>query len=231
MGMADFDEQLSRPQKRYLERHGLLSESKPKESNTKNSAHWSIFGLWLGVVSFGDGFAMSSPAYFWLTWSLATLISLFYLLYHMHRNLRGLDILIRIFSAMLILAFLFFNLYVGFRPSSASIDIFMKDIEYRGGQIVKGIEWKDNYYPVTVSLVNFSNTNYTNVKLFVRTDAIIEAAGSSLSDRCIYKPYNSGLSIVRETVRIPDKDGNLRVYDMTNTKSAIYQRLLAVSSG
>jgi hypothetical protein len=64
-----------------------------------------------------------------------------------------------------------------FIPASVTVSASTKPGNYVSGSDVYGIKWRDDFYDVTATIANSSNTDMRDLDLFVATDQLIAGAG------------------------------------------------------
>jgi hypothetical protein len=158
----------------------------------------------LGVVV-GVGVAMITIN-FWVGVVISTISALLFLgaVYWLIGNK-----LFRLMGIVSALAVYFMIYKAIFIPASVTVSASTKPGNYVSGSDVYGIKWRDDFYDVTATIVNSSNTDMRDLDLLVATDQLIAGAGIAPGiNSCSSEAETPNGFIGEMTVSNTGKNGN-----------------------
>ena len=82
--------------------------------------------------------------------------------------------------------------WVAWWPAPLVVSISTDIRYYPEGLAVDGFVWHSNYYAFRARLTNGSEWPFTDLKILIATNLLMEKFGSNLMDKCSYKPYWPG---------------------------------------
>lgn len=80
---------------------------------------------------------------------------------------------------------------------------------YQTGSDVQGIRWKGEYLPLDASLINQTDFDYSNVRIWVRTNLVIAKIAFAGENDCKAEPELPGLEITSATISRTDSRGGV----------------------
>lgn len=169
----------------------------------------------LGIIPLygGIGFAMTGYINFWVGIAILIATALAFAVHFWVAN-KTLSPRVRVSGVALIVSALALMLWFVFVPAPLGVVIDAPSGNYQKGEQIFGLEWREDYYPVNITISNDSDHAYENfISHFTTNLRLIARAGVSGGiNQCIATPENTAIDISQATLSVPGKNLSIPLF-------------------